>query len=52
MHANRVFFLVDSEGKDSLVKDKKHDAKLMSVISVLSSCLLLNVKGVMDLEEF
>jgi len=49
---NKVIFIIDSEGKDSLTKDKKHDAKLMSIISVLSSFFVLNVKGIMDLEEF
>lgn len=45
-------FLLDSEGKDSLVRDRKHDAKLMSIINVLSSVFVVNVKGIMDLEEF
>lgn len=52
VHGHKTIFLIDSEGKDSLTKDKKHDAKLMSVISIMSSFLVLNVKGILDLEEF
>jgi len=52
VYNNYTLFLLDSEGKDSLVRDKKHDAKIMSIISILSSTLIMNVKGVMDLEEF
>jgi len=44
--------LLDSEGKDSLYRDKTHDAKILGIINVLSSVFVFNVKGVMDLEEF